>query len=165
MEGVKFVKLRSLWLGNNRIMHLHPDLLITPRLRVLTLAGNTILSLTDVTQHAWGSSLPTYDYLSISLRLNPWNWNGSLAWMQGRLIKLGNDIIYARPPFKPFVRFVEKECFATAPMHVVVLPLCLLLSFKMFLHLFLPWMAWQVIGYITFTKYTYGKISQIKYCW
>ena len=108
MEGVKFVKLRSLFLAYNKITHLHSELLIAPRLRVLNLAGNAFLSLTDVTQNAWGSSLPEHDYLSISLRLNHWLCNGSLAWMQGRLFKLRDEIIYARPPYKPCVRFVER---------------------------------------------------------
>ena len=108
MEGVKFVKLRSLFLDGSRIGHLHPEALIPPRLRILNLADNSLISLTDVTQHAWSSSLPKYEYLSINLHRNPWHCNGSLAWMQGRLFKIEDEIINARPPSKPYVRCVNK---------------------------------------------------------
>ena len=108
MKRVKFVKLRKLHLYSNSITHLHPEAFIAPRLQSLNLVHNALLSMTDVTQRTWGSSLRSYDYLSITLFGNPWHCNESLTWMQGRLFRLKNEVIYAKPPLKPCVRFVQR---------------------------------------------------------
>ena len=106
MEGVKFDKLITLNLQYNNITHLHPEFLFIPYLQVLTLMGNNLVSLGEVTQYSWGSLLPKNEYLKIFLRQNPWHCNGSLIWMFSKLFKLGNKIIYAKPPFKPYIRDV-----------------------------------------------------------
>ena len=53
-----------------------------------------------------GQVIAENEYLDISLRQNPWHCNGSLTWMISKLFKLGNKIIYAKPPFKPYIRDV-----------------------------------------------------------
>ena len=66
MEGVKFMKLLKLDLRYNNITHLHPELLITPHLQSLHLVGNHLVSLADVTQYSWGSSLSRHKYMALS---------------------------------------------------------------------------------------------------
>ena len=166
MEGVKLVKLRRLLLDNNRIMHLYPEVLITPQLRVLNLVGNEFLSLTDVTQHAWGSSLPRYDFLSMYLTQSHWHCNGTLAWMQGRLFRLRKEIVYARPPLKPCVRFVEKiRCHSPdARCGTTVVPAVVLQNVSTIIHalneLTGNWSRNFHQAYIV-----HGNIWHIQHCW
>ena len=108
LEGVEFIKLHRLALMCNNITHLRPEFLITPRLRFLNLEGNQLVALAEVTQYSWGSSLPEHEYMAISLRNNPWHCNGSLSWMLSNLYKLSARIIYAKPPFKPYIRNVDQ---------------------------------------------------------
>ena len=104
MEGVEFNKLVRLRLSYNEITHLHPEFLITPHLQVLNLVGNQLVSLAEVTQFSWGSSLPEHKYMSIALAENRWHCNGSLIWTSSNLYRIGSEIIYAKPPFKPCIR-------------------------------------------------------------
>ena len=53
-----------------------------------------------------GQFIAENEYLEIFLRQNPWHCNGSLIWMFSKLFKLENKIIYAKPPFKPYIRDV-----------------------------------------------------------
>ena len=62
MESVEFIKLQKLRLKCNNITHLHPEFLIAPRLRLINLEGNHLVSLAEVTQHSWGGSLPEHKY-------------------------------------------------------------------------------------------------------
>ena len=128
MGGVKFDKLDKLDLQYNNITHLHPDVLFTPYLQLLYLQGNNLVSLGDVTQYSWGSLLPKHEYLKISLQQNPWHCNGSLTWMFSNLFKSKYNIIYAKPPFKPYIRDVDRmlckspdaRCGTTiVPMNVI----------------------------------------------
>ena len=108
MEGVEFIKLVTLRLMYNKITHLRPGLLITPRLESLNLEGNHLVSLAEVTQYPWGRSLPEYTYTEIYVKNNPWHCNGSLMWISSNLYKIENEIIYVKPPFKPYIRNVNR---------------------------------------------------------
>ena len=108
MEGVTFVKLVSLDLSYNNITHLYHELLITPHLQLFNLGGNHLVSLADVTRYSWGNSLPENKYTAISLHKNPWHCNGSLIWLGSSLYELGSEIIYAKPPFKPYIGDVNR---------------------------------------------------------
>ena len=108
MEGVEFIKLVRLGLKYNNITHLRPEFLITPRLESLNLVGNHLVSLSEVTQYSWGSSLPEHTYMAIHLEKNSWHCDGSLIWMSINLYKIDHEIIYAKPPFKPYIKYVER---------------------------------------------------------
>ena len=108
MEYIKFDRLQVLHLYKNGITHLRPKFLIAPRLRSLNLENNDLVSLEDVTQYSWGASLSQQKYMAIYLRLNPWHCNGSLMWMLSNLYKFGNQIIYAKPGHKPYVKDVQR---------------------------------------------------------
>ena len=108
MEGVKFDTLERLNLRHNNITHLHPEVLFTPHLQSLQLEGNQLVSLGDVTQYSWGSLLSRHTYMAIYLGQNPWHCNGSLIWMSSKLFKVRNIIIYAKPPSKPYIKFVSQ---------------------------------------------------------
>ena len=108
MEGIEFIKLFRLNFHYNNITHLHPELFITPHLKYLNLEGNRLISLAEVIQYSWGSSLPKHKYMAIALRQNPWHCNGSLTWMFSNLYKFTHEIIFAKPPFKPYIKNVEK---------------------------------------------------------
>ena len=114
MKDVKFIKLYRNDLRENIIRHLCPEFLITPHLRFLHLESNKLVSLADVTQYSWGSSLPKQRYLEINLRRNPWNCNGSLIWIHNHLYKLGCNTIYTNPPRKPFITNVH-QLFCQSP--------------------------------------------------
>ena len=108
IEGVEFIKLSILRLESNNIAHLRPEYLITPRLTVLNLEGNHLVSLAEVTQYSWGSLLPEHEYMLIALRQNPWHCNGSFSWMFSNLYNLGSEMIYARPPAKAYIYNVNR---------------------------------------------------------
>ena len=108
VEGVEFINLLKLRLQDNNITHLHPEFLITPRLKILNLEANHLVSLAEVTQYSWGGSLPAHKYMDIHLRENPWHCIGSLIWMFRNLYKLQSIIIYASPNFKPYIKNVEQ---------------------------------------------------------
>ena len=108
MEGVKFTKLLTLGLQYNNLTYLRPEFLITPYLQVLYLVGNHLISLAEVTQYSWGSSLAEHKYLAIYVRQNPWHCNGSLIWMFNSLFNLSHELIYAKPPFKPHIGDVDQ---------------------------------------------------------
>ena len=114
MEGVKFIKLYRLDLTENNITHLRPEFLITPHLQFLHLESNKLVSLADVTQYSWGSSLPKQRYLEINLRRNPWHCSGSLIWIHNHLYKLRYNTIYTNPPRKPFITNVH-QLFCQSP--------------------------------------------------
>ena len=114
MESVKFTRLRELNLADNNISHLRPEMLIMPTLQYLNVEGNDLVALAEVTQYSWGSSLPKYQYMTISLRHNPWHCNGSLFWMLSNLYRLKSDIIYANPPRKPYIRNMD-QLFCESP--------------------------------------------------
>ena len=108
MEGVKFIRLRRIDLYNNSISYLRPEFLLTPHLQSLNLERNELVSLDEVTQFSWGSSLPNNKYLVIYLRLNHWHCNGSLSWMFSNLYRFNQQIIYAMPTLKPYAADVEQ---------------------------------------------------------
>ena len=108
LEGVEFIKLHTLRLQYNNITHLHPEFLITPRLQILNLEGNHLVSLAEVTQYSWGSLLPKHKYMQILLRENPWHCNGSFIWMFRNLYKFQGMLIHAKPPFKPYIRYMDQ---------------------------------------------------------
>ena len=108
MEGVEFNKLVRLRLSYDEITHLLPELLIIPRLESLNLVGNHLVSLAEVTQYSWGSSLPEHKYMRISLAKNRWHCNGSLIWTSINLYRFGGEIIYAKPPFKSYIGYVDQ---------------------------------------------------------
>ena len=114
LEHIKFVTLRILHLSQNKITHLRPDYLIAPRLLILNLEDNNLVSLEEITQYSWGSSLPKYDYLAIHLRKNPWHCNESFVWMASNLYKFENQIIYAKPGRKPYIENVQ-QLFCKSP--------------------------------------------------
>ena len=114
MEGIKFVKLQTLYLSKNKIAHLRPEFLIAPRLQSLNLERNILVSLDDVTQYPWGSSLPGHKYMIIHMRWNPWHCNGSFIWMRSNLYRYYKQIVYAKPPFKPCITNVD-QLFCTSP--------------------------------------------------
>ena len=71
MEDIQFVTLWTLHLSQNKITHLRPDYLIAPRLLILNLEDNNLVSLEEVTQYSWGSSLPKHDYMATHLHKIP----------------------------------------------------------------------------------------------
>ena len=97
-----------LHLRQNGITHLRPDFLIVPHLKHLNLEGNALVSLDEVTQYSWGSSLAEHVYLEIILRQNPWHCNASLMWMFSNLYEFNNEIIYAKPERKPYIKNVQQ---------------------------------------------------------
>ena len=103
LASVEFIKLIRLDLRHNNITHLRPEFLIAPHLQYLNLVGNQLSSLADVTLYSWGNSLSEHKYMEIVLQQNPWHCNGSLIWIYTNLYKLGSEIIYAKPPSKPYI--------------------------------------------------------------
>ena len=81
MEGVKYPLLQRLEIHHNLIAYLQTEAFITPKLKMLNLAHNLLVTLADVTQFSWGNALGEFDYVSIDLRGNPWNCNASLNWI------------------------------------------------------------------------------------
>ena len=108
MEGVEFGKLFRLDLQHNNITHLRPGFLITPRLKWLNLEGNHLTAFADVTHYPWGSALTEHKHMKIILKINPWHCNGSLISMCSNLYRFGNEIIYAKPPCKPYIGDVQR---------------------------------------------------------
>ena len=100
MEGVSFVRLQSLYLRDNDITHLRLEMFTTPNLLRLELIGNDLVSLDELNQLSWGSSLPKHKYLKIDLPRATWHCNGSLIWMHSNLYELASRIIYAKPSLK-----------------------------------------------------------------
>ena len=130
IEGVEFIKLYALRLEGNNIAHLRPEYLITPRLKILNLVGNPLVSLAEVTQYSRGSLLPEHEYMKIALRQNPWHCNGSLIWMFSNLYKFGSETIYAKPPSQPFISNVNQLiCESPGARHgTTVVPLVVIES-------------------------------------
>ena len=114
MEGVKFIRLRRIYLYDNSITYLRPEFLLTPHLQLLNLERNKLVSLEEVTQYSWGSSLPNNKYLTIYLRQNHWHCNGSLSWMFSNLVEFKGNTIYAMPTLKPCVEYVEQIFFKSS---------------------------------------------------
>ena len=112
MEYVNYSQLAQLDLNHNRITHLRPEAFVTPKLRIMNLRNNMIVTLGDVTQYPWGNALDEFQYLLIDLRGNHWNCNTSMNWMHNHLYnlqeKLFKEIIYAKPPLKPYVSRVNE---------------------------------------------------------
>ena len=137
MEGIEFNKLVRLRLSYNEITHLRPEFLITPHLQILNLVGNQLVSLAEVIQYSWGRSLPEHKYMGISLAKNRWHCNGSLIWTSSNLYRIGSEIIYAKPPFKPYIRFVD-QLFCESPdaRHgTTVVPIDVIESVNISIHL------------------------------
>ena len=108
MKDIAFTNLRVLDLSHNNITHFNTEHLDTPQLRLLRLQHNHLVSLRDVILSSWGGkSLPDGVFLDINLHGNPWNCDGSLAWLQSNLFILARnmlgeeEIIYPKPPLRP----------------------------------------------------------------
>ena len=55
MEGVKYPLMQRLEIHHNLINYLHPEAFITPKLHMLNVAHNLLVTLADVTQFSWGN--------------------------------------------------------------------------------------------------------------
>ena len=164
LKGVTFIKLARLNLNYNNITHLRPEFFITPHLQILNLMGNQLVSLAEVTQYSWGSSLPKHRYLAIDLGGNPWHCNGSLIWMSSNLYmyKMRNQIIYAKPPFKPYITKVDQmRCESPNARHgTTVVPVDVIDSVKISIRSFRD-LTGKCYGHLALTHLPLDKMAAI----
>ena len=93
MKGIAFTNLRVLDLSHNNITHFNTEHSDTPQLRLLRIQHNHLVSPRDVILSSWGgNSLPDAVFLDINLHGNPWNCDGSLAWLPSNLFILARNM-------------------------------------------------------------------------
>ena len=85
MANIVFQNLAYMYLMRNCIFHLNHMSLQLPALIYMTLSGNHLTHLSDMSTCQWGEANQGSEYIVLNLAYNLWHCNGSMLWLQQSL--------------------------------------------------------------------------------
>ena len=85
MENIVFQNLAYMYLMRNCIIHLNHMSLQLPALIYMTLSGNHLSHLSDMSTCQWGEANQGSENIVLNVEYNPWHCNGSMLWLQHSL--------------------------------------------------------------------------------
>ena len=82
LYGVLFPELNYLDLLNNKILAIETHLMMLPVISYVSLEGNCLVSVPDLTQSGWGTNLSEKKTVSIYMGYgNPWHCSADMLWV------------------------------------------------------------------------------------